>query len=182
MHDLLGTRCDPYVNKMLTGKEFDYCCHSNLVRAVLPYGLTESDVHDGKWLFSCFPTGSVLTSFPRFAVLNVFQCTGLNPEDKYFMRDSPSVGRPHPSSFSFFAEQPLLCALSTCPGGDLSLPMWGEGAEDGTEGDLAVSVCRPLKVEVFALPDGVLKGWKPPKVVDYKGQHGLRPVEWSRQT
>ena len=47
VHDLLGTRCDPYVNKMLTGQDFDYCCHSNLVRAVLPYGLVESDVHDG---------------------------------------------------------------------------------------------------------------------------------------
>lgn len=55
VHDLLGTRCDPYVNTMLTGKDFDYHCHSNLTRAVLPYGLTEFDVHD---------------------VLNVFQCTG----------------------------------------------------------------------------------------------------------
>ena len=55
LHDLLGTRCDPYVNRLLTGKDFDYHCHSNLTRAVLPYGLTEFDVHD---------------------VLNVFQCTG----------------------------------------------------------------------------------------------------------
>ena len=55
VNDLLGTRCDPYVNTMLTGKDFDYHCHSNLTRAVLPYGLTEFDVHD---------------------VLNVFQCTG----------------------------------------------------------------------------------------------------------
>ena len=52
-----GTRCDPYVNRMLTGEDFDFHCHSNLVRAVAPYGLTELDVHD---------------------VLNVFQCTGLN--------------------------------------------------------------------------------------------------------
>ncbi len=59
LHDLLGTRCDPYVNRMLTGEDFDYHCHSNLVRAVLPYGLTEFDVHD---------------------VLNVFQCTGLNEQ------------------------------------------------------------------------------------------------------
>jgi len=46
VHDLLGTRCDPYVNTLLTGKDFDYHCHSNLTRAVLPYGLTEFDVHD----------------------------------------------------------------------------------------------------------------------------------------
>jgi uncharacterized protein YcgI (DUF1989 family) len=39
-HDLLGTRCDPYVNTMLTGDQYDYHCHSNLTRAVLPYGLT----------------------------------------------------------------------------------------------------------------------------------------------
>ena len=31
---------------MLTGKGFDYHCHSNLTRAVMPYGLNESDVHD----------------------------------------------------------------------------------------------------------------------------------------
>ena len=55
-HDLLGTRCDPYVHKMLNGEDFDYCCHSNLVRAVAPYHLDESDVHD---------------------VLNIFQVTGL---------------------------------------------------------------------------------------------------------
>ena len=45
-HDLLGTRCDPYVNKLLNGEDFDYCCHSNLVRAITPYHLDESDVHD----------------------------------------------------------------------------------------------------------------------------------------
>jgi len=39
-HDLLGTRCDPYVNTMLTGDQYDYHCHSNLTRAVVPYGLT----------------------------------------------------------------------------------------------------------------------------------------------
>ena len=46
LHDLLGTRCDPYVNRMLTGEDFHHHCHSNLTRAVLPHGLTEFDVHD----------------------------------------------------------------------------------------------------------------------------------------
>ena len=32
-HDLLGTRCDPYVHKILNGEDFDYSCHSNLMRA-----------------------------------------------------------------------------------------------------------------------------------------------------
>jgi uncharacterized protein YcgI (DUF1989 family) len=44
VHDLLGTRCDPYVNRMLNGEDFH--CHSNLKRAIAPYGLTEYDVHD----------------------------------------------------------------------------------------------------------------------------------------
>ena len=34
------------VSVMDAGESFHFCCHSNLVRAVLPYGLTEFDVHD----------------------------------------------------------------------------------------------------------------------------------------
>jgi len=93
VHDLLGTRCDPYVNKMLSGQDFDYHCHSNLTRAISPYGLQESDVHDA---------------------------TGLNSSDQYFMKTCPAVAG---SYFEFFAEIDLLCALSTCPGGDLSKPV-----------------------------------------------------------
>lgn len=37
---LQGTRCDPYVNTMLTGDSYDFHCHSNLTRAVAPFGLT----------------------------------------------------------------------------------------------------------------------------------------------
>jgi uncharacterized protein YcgI (DUF1989 family) len=144
IHDLLGTRCDPYVNRMLTGEDFDHCCHSNLVRAVAPHGLTELDVHD---------------------VLNVFQCTGLNRADKYFMRASPVQKGQH---LEFFAEIDLLCALSTCPGGDLSVPLWGPDARDPLE------VCRPLGIEVYALGANLLTDWKPPAVAAYKGAHGLR--------
>ena len=148
VHDLLGTRCDPYVNRMLTGEDFDFCCHSNLTRAVLPHGLTEADVHD---------------------VLNVFQCTGLNADDKYFMRDCPAKGGDH---LEFFAETDLLCALSTCPGGDLSVPLWGPEARD------PLSICRPLAVEVYRLADGLLDGWREPRPAHeaYKGAHGLRRV------
>lgn len=63
-HDLLGTRCDPYVGKMMNDLSFDFHCHSNLTRAVLPLGLNESDVHD---------------------VLNVFQVAGLDKEGRYYM-------------------------------------------------------------------------------------------------
>ncbi|PZQ52107.1 MAG: hypothetical protein DI556_00065 [Rhodovulum sulfidophilum] len=145
VHDLLGTRCDPYVNRLLTGQDFDHCCHSNLVRAVAPFGLTEFDVHD---------------------VLNVFQCTGLNSEDRYFMRDCPAK----PGDYlEFFAEQDLLCALSTCPGGDLSIPLWGPEARDPLE------VCRPLGVEIHDLAPGTLDGWEPPRSPEYRGAHGMKP-------
>jgi len=146
VHDLLGTRCDPYVNKMLTGEDFDFCCHSNLTRAVAPHGLTEMDVHD---------------------VLNVFQCTGLNQKDQYFMRDCPAkVG----DYLEFFAEIDLLCALSTCPGGDLSVPLWGPDARD------PIDVCRPLGVEIYRLDGRLLEGWEQPKPAygKYKGAHGMR--------
>lgn len=39
-------RVDRPVNQLLTGEGFDLHCHSNLTRAVLPYHLTEFDVHD----------------------------------------------------------------------------------------------------------------------------------------
>lgn len=149
VHDLLGTRCDPYVNRMLTGEDFDYHCHSNLTRAVLPYGLTEFDVHD---------------------VLNVFQCTGLNAHDEYFMKACPAqVG----DYFEFFAEIDILAALSTCPGGDLSVPMWGPGAHDPVE------VCRPLGIEVWKPTPALLANWMSPERAAYSGLHGLRAAPWS---
>ncbi|MGC3022042.1 urea carboxylase-associated family protein [Brevibacterium sp. FAM 24630] len=148
LHDTLGTRCDPYVSQMLSGVAFDYHCHSNLVRAVLPYGLTEFDVHD---------------------VLNVFQCTGLNDNDEYFMKTCPATPGDH---FEFFAEQDLLAALSTCPGGDLSAPMFGEDNED------PVDNCHPLKVTVYRLAEGLLGEWTEPQSPRYRGQHGLKPQVW----
>ncbi|MCE7009569.1 DUF1989 domain-containing protein [Kibdelosporangium philippinense] len=144
VHDLLGSRCDPYVNRILTDEDFDFHCHSNLVRAVLPFGLTEFDVHD---------------------VLNVFQCTGLNDEDEYFMKASPA--KPG-DFFEFFAEQDLLCALSTCPAGDLSVPLWGPDARD------ALEVCRPIAVEVYRPDPGLTEDWRPPVSSKYQGLHGIR--------
>ncbi|WP_067479986.1 urea carboxylase-associated family protein [Nocardia amamiensis] len=148
VHDLLGSRCDPYVNRMLTGNDFDFHCHSNLTRAVLPYGLTEFDVHD---------------------VLNVFQCTGLNDEDQYFVKTCPAK---QGDFFEFFAEIDLLCALSTCPGGDLSVPLWGPDASDRTD------ICRPLGVEVYRVTPTLLSSWTPPQRAAYRNQHGMRAPRW----
>lgn len=62
----IGSRCDPYTNKLLTGKESHVCCHSNLTRQALRDGLTEAHVHD---------------------VLNVFMCTGFTLDThQYFTK------------------------------------------------------------------------------------------------
>jgi uncharacterized protein YcgI (DUF1989 family) len=148
VHDLLGSRCDPYVNRMLTGTDFDFHCHSNLTRAVLPYGLTEFDVHD---------------------VLNIFTVTGLDADDNYYMKPSPATPG---DFFEFFAEQDLLCALSTCPAGDLSIPFWGPEARDPIE------VCRPLAVEVYKPRNALTDGWQVPERAKYSGNHGMRMPVW----
>ena len=142
-HDLLGTRCDPYVHKILNGEDFDYSCHSNLVRAIAPFHLTETDVHD---------------------VLNIFQVTGLTKDHRYFVKPSPAK---QGDFFEFFAEIDLLCAISTCPQGDLSVPAWGSDAAD------PISTCRPLGVEVYQPQPELLEGWDQPSPVEYRGIHGL---------
>lgn len=151
---------------MLTGSAYDYHCHSNLVRAILPHNLTEFDVHD---------------------VLNVFQVTGLDAEGRYFMEPSPATTE---SFIDFFAEQDLLCALSTCPGGDLSAWGWsqaeeievkaanGEEGVGGEDGGGMKSTCRPIKVEVWEIKEEVraevLKDWVKPERSGYKGMHGMK--------
>jgi uncharacterized protein len=143
-HDLLGTRCDPYVSQLLSGVVYDFHCHSNLVRAVAPFGLTEFDVHD---------------------VVNLFQVTGLRREDeRYFMKTCPAVVGDY---FELFAEVDLLVAASTCPGGDLSVPLWGPGA--GAEPN-----CNPIGVEVFAVDEDLLTDWSEPEPVPYRGTSGVR--------
>jgi uncharacterized protein YcgI (DUF1989 family) len=140
-----GTRCDPYVSHMLSGASYDFHCHSNLTRSILPFHLTESDVHD---------------------VLNVFQVTGLDAQGRYFMEHSPAT---KDSYMDWFAEMDLLCALSTCPGGDLSKWGWAE------EGDPMKETCRGIRVEVWEIKDreGVLEGWKGSEISGYRGGHGM---------
>jgi len=143
-HDLLGTRCDPYVNQLLSGAAYDFHCHSNLTRAVAPFGLTEFDVHD---------------------VINLFQVTGLMPDDKrYFMKPCPARPGDH---IELLADIDLLVAISLCPGGDLAVPLWGEGSD-------AEPNCNPLRVEVFQPDADLLDGWKPAERVPYRGVTGIR--------
>ena len=119
-HDLLGTRCDSTIHRMLTGEQLDYCCHDNLLRAASPFGLSESDIHD---------------------VLNVFQVTGLTRrEDSYFVKPCPAEKG---DFFEFYAEINLLCAVSACPHGDMSGPIWGPDAVDTS------MICRPLEITIY---------------------------------
>src|SRR5947208_9063649 len=131
VHDVIGTRCDPYTQLLLGGAEYHHCCHSNLTRALkehtgLPFAQAETHVHD---------------------VLNVFMCTGFSRDThQYFMKASPV----RPGDFiEFFAEIDLLCALSACPGGDCSATHSSDAAR-----------CYPLKVEVWRAREGALEGWK----------------------
>lgn len=119
-HDLLGTRCDPYIHKILTADDLDCCCHSNLLNAAQAYGLQESDIHD---------------------VINVFQVTGLTPgSEQYFVKPCPARKGDY---FEFYAEIDLICAASACPHGDMSRPIWGEAAVDPLE------ICRPIGIELY---------------------------------
>ena len=113
------------------------------MRAITPYHLNESDVHD---------------------VLNIFQVTGLTRDDRYFVKPSPAKQEDY---FEFFAEIDLLCAISTCPHGDLSVQVWGEDAGD------PIDTCHPLGVEIYQPRPELLEGWQPPPTVDYRGIHGL---------
>ncbi|MGR3760428.1 urea carboxylase-associated family protein [Roseobacteraceae bacterium NS-SX3] len=143
VHDVIGTRCDPYTGNLLKGSQYHHCCHSNLTRALadhlgLPLSEAEPHVHD---------------------VLNVFMCTGFTRETgQYFMKASPV----RPGDYlEFFAEIPLLGALSACPGGDCSAEHTSDAAD-----------CYPLLVEVFAPAEGVLEGWQSPAPNGYDRSHG----------
>ncbi|WP_197917023.1 urea carboxylase-associated family protein [Thiosulfatihalobacter marinus] len=144
VHDVIGTRCDPYTGNLLSGSQYHHCCHSNLTRALVDHtGLqpdqAERQVHD---------------------VLNVFMCTGFTRDTgQYFMKASPV----RPGDYlEFFAEIDLLGSLSACPGGDCS----SEHSSD-------TAACFPLLVEIFQPAAGVLKGWTPPPLNGYDGSHGI---------
>ena len=142
VHDVIGTRCDPYTHNLLGGGQYHHCCHSNLSRAVadrfgLPLHVAEFAVHD---------------------VLNVFMCTGFTRDTgQYFMKASPV----RPGDYlEFFAEIDLVGGLSACPGGDCSTLHSSDQA-----------ACHPLLVEVFA-PLAPPLGWAAPLANGYNRTHG----------
>ncbi len=144
VHDVIGTRCDPYTHALLShGGQYHQCCHSNLTRALadhlqMPRLEAEPLVHD---------------------VLNVFMCTGFTRDTgQYFMKASPV----RPGDFiEFFAEIDLLGNLSACPGGDCS-----------TTHSSDLAACYPLKVEIFRPDPSNLAGWQRPAPSVYDRSHG----------
>jgi uncharacterized protein len=138
VHDVIGTRCDPYTHRLLAGGDYHHCCHGNLTRALakargLSAAEAEPHVHD---------------------VLNVFMCTGFTRDTgQYFMKASPVRPGDH---LEFFAEIDLIGALSACPGGDC-----------GSEHSSDAARCHPLLVEIYA-PPAPPKGWTPPARNGYR--------------
>lgn len=144
VHDVIGTRCDPYTNRLLKGDDYHHCCHSNLSRALaeemnISVQEAEFHVHD---------------------VLNVFMCTGFTRDThQYFMKASPV----RPGDFiEFFAEIDLLGALSACPGGDC-----------GSEHSSDTVPCYPLLVEIWRPEPEILAGGIYPERNAYPRTHGL---------
>ena len=120
VHDVIGTRCDPYTNLLLNKNIYHHCCHSNILNSLIKIsGLKKKEaeklVHD---------------------VLNVFMCTGFTNDTKqYFMKASPARAGDY---LEFRAEIDLLGVLSACPGGDCSSSHSSDIAE-----------CYPLKVNIY---------------------------------
>ncbi|RAI72479.1 hypothetical protein DOZ80_02760 [Pseudomonas fluorescens] len=143
VHDVIGTRCDPYTHNLLSdGGQYHHCCHSNLTRAFskttgMSLDEAETYVHD---------------------VLNVFMCTGFTRDTgQYFMKASPV----RPGDYiEFFAEVDLLGCLSACPGGDCS----SEHSSDTAK-------CYPLLVAIYKAP-AKPEGWTAPAINKYDRSHG----------
>ncbi|WP_300067180.1 DUF1989 domain-containing protein [uncultured Ruegeria sp.] len=143
VHDVIGTRCDPYTGRLLSGHDYHHCCHSNLTRALashceLPLHEAEMYVHD---------------------VLNVFMCTGFTRDTgQYFMKASPV----RPGDYlEFHAEIDLVVGISACPGGDCS----SEHSSDAAS-------CYPLLIEVYDPGEDVRAAHQQPKVSSYDRTHG----------
>ena len=120
VHDVIGTRCDPYTNKILNKKDYHYCCHSNLLRSFVKFsGIDKKEAHN--YIHD---------------VLNVFMCTGFtNNTKQYFMKASPAR---KDDFIEFRADIDLLGVLSVCPGGNCASSHSSNKAK-----------CYPLTVEIY---------------------------------
>ena len=144
VHDVIGTRCDPYTHYWLEGGQYHHCCHSNLSRALASY--TGMDVKEAELLVH--------------DVMNVFMCTGFSHDThQYFMKASPAR---QGDCITFFAEMDVLVGLSACPGGDCGSTHSSDQAQ-----------CYPLLIEVLQPTAAALGDWTPPAKNGYDRTHGL---------
>ena len=94
--------------------------------------------------------------------------------------------------FEFFAEIDLLCAISTCPGGDLSIPLWGPGRRADPIEVLPAARGRGVAARgraprrAGARPSrpatGATTGWRfrpPPLLRNADEEHGRAPLTLS---
>ncbi|HCH23704.1 MAG TPA: hypothetical protein DE179_05340 [Oceanospirillaceae bacterium] len=144
VHDVIGTRCDPYTNYVLNSEHYHHCCHSNLTRELVHnLGLSldeaEAAVHD---------------------VLNVFMCTGFTQDThQYFMKASPV----RPGDYlEMLADIDLLGNLSACPGGDC-----------GSEHSSDTTACYPLLVEIYKPAPELLAEFTSAALNNYNRSHGI---------
>ncbi|PIE11673.1 MAG: hypothetical protein CSA72_00680 [Rhodobacterales bacterium] len=144
VHDVIGTRCDPYTNALLSGGDYHHCCHSNLTRALAEFAdlsLSEAEMH-------------------VHDVLNVFMCTGFTADTgQYFMKASPARAGDH---IDLLAEIDLIAVLSACPGGDC-------GAEHSSD----TAECHPLLMECLKPKKKALAAHVEPEANLYDRSHGI---------
>ena len=73
VHDVIGTRCDPYTNRLLTGADYHHCCHPNLTRALAePHAAGRQ----------------AKRTAPVHDVMNVFMCTGFTRDTHQDLHES----------------------------------------------------------------------------------------------
>ena len=123
VHDVIGTRCDPYTGRLLSGDDYHYCCHSNLTRALA------SELNLPLWRSGRGPCARcperlhVHRFHARYRTILHEGLAGPSRRPHYLSGRDPD----------------LLGALSACPGGDCSST---HSSDDGKR-------CAPLLVEVF---------------------------------
>ena len=138
VHDVIGTRCDPYTNRLLTGVDYHHCCHSNLTRALA--ASAEAVVRRGR-----------ASRSRRAERLHVHR---LHP------RRAPLLHEGEPGSARRLhrvlrRDRPDRRALGL-PGGDCGASHSSDEAR-----------CHPLMVEIYRPRADALRDWRPPPVSLY---------------
>lgn len=116
-HAAHGAHCNPHLWMLYTGRH-PRACYDNLRAGLARLGLSQRSIHDN---------------------MNLFQNTALDPITSDYMLEE---GNSQPGDYlEFYAEAPLIVAISICPHGTGSIPIG-----DWDEGEVAV---YPLGIEIY---------------------------------